>query len=70
MDKQTVNLTIFLLKESFVDFDDCLKSPHTLYSSEIIEDFKIDGKIYYCNSKTKPPKWKTYLDELAKEKLN
>ncbi len=69
MDKQTVNLTIFLLKERFVDFDNCLKSPHTLYSSEIIEDFKIDGKIYYSKSKTKPPKWKTYLDELAKEDI-
>lgn len=69
MDKKTVNLNIFLLKETYVEFEDCLKSPRTLHSSELNQSFELDGKIYYSNSKTNSPKWKSYLQELAKEDI-
>lgn len=70
MKKQVVNLTVFLFKDYISDFDDCLKSPQNLSSSALKPDCGIDGKIYYCNSNSKPPKWKSYLDELSKDSIN
>lgn len=70
MDKQVVNLTVFLLKDYLSDFDDCLKSPRYLSSSDLKPTYGFEGKIYYCDSKSKPPKWKAYLDELSKDQIN
>ena len=65
MEKQVVNLTIFLIKDGTLDFEDCLKHPNMLSSSDIKKAYNIDGRIYYCDSHRKPPKWKAYLDELS-----
>lgn len=70
MDKPVVNLTIFLMKDYVSDFRDCLKNPLKLTSSEIKEQYNIDGRIYYCDSNRKPPKWKVYLNELATETID
>lgn len=69
MDKQIINLTIFLIKDHAVNFEDCLKSPDSLCSSKIKSRYGIDGSIFYCDSHRKPPKWKSYLDELAANKI-
>lgn len=65
MDKQMVNLTIFLIKSHAENFGDCLKSPTTLSSSKLKPQFELDGEIYYCDSNKKFPRWKQYLDELC-----
>ncbi len=70
MDKQIVNLTLFLIKDSADDFNDCLKHPDELTSSEIKQQYGIDGRIYYCDSNQRAPKWKAYLNELSTEAID
>jgi uncharacterized protein (TIGR04141 family) len=70
VEKRIVNLTIFLIKDYVLDFDDCLKSPDTLSSSAIKTHYGIDGSIYYCGSSRKLPRWKQYLDEFAAEEID
>lgn len=70
MEKKIVNLTIFLIKEYILDFDDCLKAPNALSSSAIKAHFGIEGSIYYSDSSRKLPRWKQYLDELATEEID
>lgn len=70
MDKQSINLTIFLLKDDIEEFEDCLKYSRKLSSSPIKDMYGIEGCIYYCDSSKKPPKWKHYLDELATEEID
>ncbi len=70
MDKQLINLTIFLLKEYITDFDDCLKSSHTLTQCTLKQSSGLNGKIYYCESTKKVPKCKQYLDEISSEEIN
>ena len=67
MDNQIVNLTIFLFKEYIHEFSDCLKSAASLSSSKLKAMFGLDGTIYYCDSRKKFPRWKSYLDELSEE---
>ena len=69
MDKQIINLTIFLIKDHAVKFEDCLKSPDSLCSSKIKSQYGMEGSIFYCDSRRKPPRWKLYLDELAAGKI-
>lgn len=57
MEKQVVNLTIFLIKEHITDLKDCLKAPDTLSSSNIKHEYGMEGTIFYCDSKRKPPRW-------------
>lgn len=70
MDKQVINLTIFLIKEYVVDLEDCLKSPDTLSSSALKAQYGIEGSIFYCDSRRKLPRWKPYLDELAAGRID
>lgn len=70
MDKQIINLTIFLIKDYVADFSDCLKSPSSLSTSEIKQRFGMDGVLYYCDSNKKPPRWKWCVDELAKDDID
>ena len=48
MEKQVVNLTIFLIKEHITDLKDCLKAPDTLSSSNIKHEYGMEGTIFYC----------------------
>lgn len=70
MDKQVINLTIFLIKDYVEDFNDCLKSPQTLSSSKLKAELALDGEIYYSDSNKKTPKWKPYLDSWAKDSID
>lgn len=70
MDKQVINLTIFLIKEYVQELKDCLKSYDSLISSKIKSQFGLDGEIYYCDSSKKIPRWKPYLDELSNETID
>lgn len=70
MDNQIVNLTIFLFKEYIHEFSDCLKSAASLSSSKLKAMFGLDGTIYYCDSRKKFPRWKSYLDELSEETID
>ena len=47
MEKQVVNLTIFLIKEHITDLKDCLKAPDTLSSSNIKHEYGMEGTIFY-----------------------
>ena len=42
MEKQVVNLTIFLIKEHITDLKDCLKAPDTLSSSNIKHEYGME----------------------------
>lgn len=70
MDKSVINLTVFLIKDYIVEIEDCLKSPSTLISSAIKTQYGLQGRIYYCDSNKKPPRWKEYLDEYSTEQIN
>ena len=70
MDKQVINLTIFLIKDYVEEFNDCLKSSYTLSSSKLKSELALDGEIYYCDSNKKAPKWKPYLDSWAKDSID
>lgn len=65
MDKQVINLTIFLIKDHVQNLKDCLKSSDLLSSSKLKPQFGLDGEIYYCDSNRKFPRWKPFLDELS-----
>ena len=54
MDKQVVNLTIFLIKDHIQELKDCMKSPHCLSHTNIKASYGLEGIIYYCDSKKKP----------------
>ena len=69
MDKQVVNLTIFLMKDHVVEIEDCLKSPNQLVSSMIKPQFGLQGKVFYCDSNRKLPRWKQYLDEYSTDPI-
>ena len=70
MDKQVINLTIFLIKDHVQNLKDCLKSSDLLSSSKLKPHFGLDGEIYYCDSNRKFPRWKPFLDELSNESIN
>ena len=70
MDKQVINLTVFLIKDYVQELNDCLKSPYFLSSSKIKSQLGLDGEIYYCDSNKKVPRWKLYLDELSSETID
>ena len=70
MDKQVVNLTIFLIKDNIFEFNDCMKSPDNLSSSKLKAILGMEGIIYYCDSKKKLPRWKSYLDQWATETID
>lgn len=69
MDKQVVNLTIFLMKDHVVEIEGCLKSPEQLVSSIIKPQFGLQGKVFYCDSNRKLPRWKQYLDEYSTDPI-
>ncbi len=70
MDKQVINLTIFLIKDYVEEFKDCLKSSYTLSSSKLKSELGLNGVIYYCDSSRKAPKWKSYLDSWANDTID
>lgn len=47
-----------------------MKSPDNLSSSKLKATFGMDGIIYYCDSKKKPPRWKPYLDQWATDNID
>lgn len=53
------------MKDNVESIDDCLKYPDVLTSSEIKQQYGIDGRIYYCDSNQKALKLKVYLNELS-----
>lgn len=59
-----------MIKDYITEFKDCMKSPNTLSNSKLKTTFGMDGIIYYCDSKTKPPRWKPYLDQWATDTIN
>ena len=63
------NLTVFLLKDTVNDFQNCLKHPEQLIAVGIKEKFHMDAMVYYCDSNKKPPKWKEFLDEYTSEAI-
>lgn len=69
-DKQVINLTIFLIKDYVEEFEDCIKTPKTLSSSTLKQNFGLDGVIYYCDSKKNAPRWKLYLDVWSKDRID
>lgn len=70
MEKQVINMTIFLIKDYVQSLKDCLKTPAQLSSSKLKPQFGLDGEIYYCDSNKKLPRWKPYLDELSNETIS
>lgn len=70
MDKQVINLTIFLIKDYVVDLEDCLKTQDTLSQSSLKAKYGMEGSIFYCDSCRKLPRWKPYLDELAAGRID
>lgn len=70
MDKQVINLTIFLIKDYIQNLRECIKNSGTLSSSKLKPQFGLDGEIYYCDSNKKLPRWKPFLDELSDEAIN
>lgn len=70
LDKQVINLTIFLIKDYIQNLRDCIKNPGSLSSSKLKPQFGLDGEIYYCDSNKKLPRWKPFLDELSNEAIN
>lgn len=69
MNKQVVNLTIYLMKDCVDEIEDCLKSQDQLVSSIIKPQFSLNGKVFYCDSKRKAPRWKQYLDEYSTDPI-
>lgn len=63
------NLTVFLLKETVIDFQSCIKNPEQLITVGVKEKFHMDAMIYYCDSNKNPPKWKQFLDEYTSEAI-
>lgn len=59
-----------MIKDYITEFDDCIKSPNTLSNSKLKATFGMDGIIYYCDSNKKPPRWKPYLDQWAKDTID
>ena len=70
MEKQVFNFTIFLLKETVTNVEDCLKNPRTLFSAPIKQEYGLEGKIFYCESIKNVPRWKYYLDEFASTRID
>lgn len=70
MEKQIVNLTIFLMKDTVSSIRDCLKSPDQLVSSKIRSEYGLTGAIFYCESNKKVPRWKQYLDEYSVDRID
>lgn len=68
MEKQLINLTIFLMKDDVADMGDCLKEPY-LDSTPLKQELGLEGKIYYSKSTKNPPRWKFHLDEFASTKI-
>ncbi len=68
MEKQLINLTIFLMKDDVADMGDCLKEPN-LDSTPLKQELGLEGKIYYSKSTKNPPRWKFHLDEFASTKI-
>lgn len=64
-EKKLVNITIFLIKDSFKNHKQCLKNPESLNFINVKEGFGFQGKICICESSSKTPQWKYYLDEFA-----
>ena len=59
-----------MIKDYITEFKDCMKSPDNLSSSKLKATFGMDGIIYYCDSKKKPPRWKPYLDQWATDNID
>lgn len=70
MEKQVVNLTIFLIKDYIEEVRDCLKHPDYLIASDIKSQFGLEGSVFYCGSNSKSPKWKQYLEKYAKDPID
>jgi len=58
------------MKDYIRELKDCLKSPSSLSSAKLKQQYALDGEIYYCDSSKKPPRWKPYLDELSSETIS
>lgn len=70
MEGQIINLTIFLIKDYVENFKECLKNKGTLQCSNLRSEYNLDGVICYCDSSQKAPRWKAYLEQFAKDKIN
>lgn len=70
MDKRITNLTIFLIKDYISNFEDCLKKPRENITTKLKTEMHIDGIIHYCDSKSKQPKWKSFLDYYSKDPID
>lgn len=51
MDKQVINLTIFMIKDYVVNLEEYLKFPHTLPLSTLKDQYGLEGSIFYCDSR-------------------
>ena len=47
-----------------------MKSPHSLSHTNIKASYGLEGIIYYCDSKKKPPRWKPYLDAWGQDAID
>lgn len=70
MEKRVTNLTIFLIKDYIDQLEDCLKKPHENTTAELKPEMNLDGLIHYCDSKSKEPKWKSFLDYYSKDTID
>lgn len=70
LEKQIFNWTIFLLKDYVCDFENGLKNPRMLKSVKIKSQYGLQCQIYFSESNSKPPKWKSHLEELSVEKID
>lgn len=70
MEGQIINLTIFLIKDYVENFKECLKNKGTLQCSNLRSEYNLDDVICYCDSSQKAPRWKAYLEQFAKDKIN
>ena len=70
MEKKVIDLTIFLIKENVYDYEECVKNVLERKECKLKQDFGLEGMIYYDDSSSKAPKWKSDLDKIAIEELD
>lgn len=70
MEKKVIDLTIFLIKENIYDYEECVKNVLERKECKLKQAFGLEGMIYYDDSSSKAPKWKSDLDKIAIEELD
>ena len=57
------NLSIFLIKDSFSDFEQVIETDHLSKKIDIKDNLRKVGTLYYKSSFPTPPKWSSFFDK-------